>query len=95
MACAVLLLPSAALASAQLALDRGCLNCHGDPPRRGAASLDTIARRLAPYRGQAEMVDRLAARLRDGTLGGRVVAHQRLGAEEAQRLMQWLMDGAP
>jgi cytochrome c len=84
-----------AQASAQLALDKGCLSCHGAPPRRNTPSLDQLATDYARYRGQPEAVRRLAAKLRAGSLFGHIAAHERLSEEECEKLVQWLIDGAP
>lgn len=81
-------------ASPQLALDKGCYNCHGRSSGRNAPSLDRLAADYARYRGQAQAAARLAERLRQGSLLGHIAAHERLSADEAQSLMQWLIDGA-
>ena len=38
---------------------------------------------------------KLADKLREGSLFGHIAAHERLSAEDAERLVQWLVDGAP
>lgn len=81
-------------ASPQLALDKGCYNCHGRSAGRNAPSLAQLAADYARYRGQPQAAARLAEKLRQGSLLGHIAAHERLSADEAQRLMQWLIDGA-
>ena len=50
-----------AWANAQLALEKGCLGCHGEPPRRSAPSLSELAAGYARYRGQDDAPRQLAA----------------------------------
>lgn len=90
----VLLQPSSALASAELALARGCFNCHDTAARRNIPSLDQLATRYARYQGQPTAARRLADKLREGTLLGHIAAHERLSPEEAEVLMRWLIEGA-
>lgn len=95
----LLLLALAALvpfaqASSQLALDKGCYSCHGEPPRRGAPGFAELAERYARYRGQAEAPQRLADKLRAGSLFGHIAAHERVSDEECVALMRWIIDGA-
>ena len=86
-------LPLAAQASMSLALDKGCLNCHGTPPRGKAPTLDELTARYASARGNEAAITRLAADLREHDLFGGVPAHERLSAEEAERFVRWLVDG--
>jgi cytochrome c len=81
-------------ASAQLALDKGCYSCHGEPPRRSAPSIAQLAADYARYRGQAEAPRKLADKLREGGLFAHIVAHERLSPAECETLMRWLIDGA-
>lgn len=85
---------SSAQASAQLALDKGCFNCHGEPPRRNAPSLAQLAADYARYRGQADAPGKLTDKLRKGGLFGHIAAHERLSREECETLMRWIIDGA-
>lgn len=89
--------PAAGVAgtAAELAADRGCLACHGTPPRRATPSLEQLAQGYVKYRGQADAAQRLATRLREGSLFGHIAAHERLSQAECEELMQWLIDGAP
>ena len=80
---------------AQLAADHGCYNCHGTPPLRNVPPLKEIAARYAKYRNQPGAAARLAADLRKGSLFSHIAAHERLSPQDCERLMQWLIDGAP
>lgn len=96
MGCLLLLLAyaPATLASAQLALDKGCFSCHGEPPRRSAPSMNQLAGDYARYRGQVDAPRRLADKLREGGLFGHIAAHERLSREESEALMRWIIEGA-
>ena len=89
-----LLAPLSVLADMNLALDKGCFNCHGTPPRRGSPSFEQLAADYSKYRGQPEALPRLTARLHEGSLLGHIAAHERLRADEAAVLIQWIVDGA-
>lgn len=92
--CLALLPALTAQASSQLALDKGCYSCHGEPPRRGIPSMAELAADYARYRGQADAPRRLADQLRAGTRFGHIAAHERLSPQECEALMRWLIDGA-
>jgi len=82
------------LADGQLAVDKGCYNCHGTPPRGKAPTFPRLAADYARQRNDPAAQARLADRLRDGSIFGHVDAHERLTPEEARRLVRWLADGA-
>ena len=82
-----------AMASMNLALDKGCLSCHGTPPRGKAPTFAQLAQTYAKYRGQEDQMLRLAERLREHHLFGGVPAHERLSTEEAGCFVRWLVDG--
>ena len=93
-------MPAAAQSPAdarQLAADQGCYNCHGEPPRRNVPSFREITVRYASYRGHmdAAALRELTDRLHHGSLFSHVAAHERLTEEQAQRLVRWLVEGAP
>jgi cytochrome c len=93
----LLILLAAALpaqASSQLALDKGCYSCHGEPPRRNAPSMAQLAADYARYRGQADAPRQLADKLRAGGLFAHIAAHERLSPEDCETLMRWIIDGA-
>jgi len=83
-----------AQASSQLALDKGCYSCHGEPPRRATPGMAQLAADYARYRGQADAPRRLADKLREGGLFAHIAAHERLSPEECETLMRWIIDGA-
>lgn len=83
-----------ARASAQLALDKGCFACHGEPPRKNAPTFDQLAKDFARYQGQAEQELKLADKLREGHIFGGVQAHENLSAENARALVHWIVQGA-
>jgi cytochrome c551/c552 len=86
-------LPLAAQASMNLALEKGCLGCHGTPPRGKAPTMTELATRYAAAQGDENEIARLTAHLREHHLFGGVAAHERLSAEEAGRFVRWLVDG--
>ena len=83
----------AAQASANLALEQGCLNCHGQPPRGKAPTVQQLAERYAPLRSQDEGIRRAAEELRQQPLFGGIAAHEHLSPENAERLLRWLAEG--
>lgn len=93
LALAACVLPGAAAASMNLALDKGCLSCHGTPPRGKAPTIADLAARMASARGNEAETAKLSERLREHHLFGGVPAHERLSAEEADRFVRWLVDG--
>lgn len=86
-------LPMTAQASMNLALDKGCLGCHGTPPRGKAPTMAELATRYASAKGNEAEIEKLSAHLREHHLFGGVPAHERLSADEAERFVRWLVDG--
>ena len=82
-----------ARASMNLALDKGCLSCHGTPPRGKAPTIALLADRYVPLKGQEDQIAGKIGHLREHHLFGGVPAHERLSAEEAERFVRWLVDG--
>ena len=82
-----------AQADMRFAMDKGCLTCHGNPPRGQAPTMATLAQAYARFRGQESDILRLASHLREHHLFGGVQAHERLSADEAERFVRWLVDG--
>ncbi|RYF17724.1 MAG: c-type cytochrome [Comamonadaceae bacterium] len=82
-------------AGAQLAADRGCYNCHADPPRRNVPSFRELAGRYAAWRGQLDAAaeQHLVDRLHHGSLLSHIAAHERLQEDEARALVRWLVEG--
>jgi len=83
-----------ASANAQLALEKGCYGCHGEPPRRSASTFAQLAADYARYRGQLDAPRKLADKLREGSLFGHIAAHERISPSECEMLMRWIIDGA-
>jgi cytochrome c len=90
----VLAAASAAQASAQTALDMGCYNCHGTPPRKNAPTFAELARRYGEHRDDPVKQQQLADKLRAGTIFSHINAHERISPETAAALVRWLCDGA-
>lgn len=90
---APLLLLATASASSQLALDKGCYTCHGNPPRKNAPTFAELASRYAKHRGNASAENALVEKLRQGIFLGHIDAHERLSQEDAQRLVRWIIEG--
>ncbi|MDO9165292.1 MAG: hypothetical protein Q7U13_04225 [Rhodoferax sp.] len=94
-ACGLSLLPASnAQASAQLALDKGCYSCHGNPPKKNAPTFEQLAASYAQYQGQSDAAVRLASKLHEGYVFGGINAHERLTQESALALVRWIIDGA-
>ncbi|TCS98330.1 hypothetical protein EDC36_10586 [Tepidimonas ignava] len=85
-------LPGGVRADAAMAVDKGCLNCHGDPPRGKAPTLATLAQRYAPL--SADELARKAERLCEHRLLGGIAAHEKLTPEESLQLVRWIAAGA-
>lgn len=88
--------PSVAAAltpAAQMAADKGCYNCHGEPPRRNVRAFTEIAKAYRAYASQPAAVAQAVERLHHGSLFSHVAAHERLSDEEAAALVHWLVDG--
>lgn len=83
----------AAQSDQSLAMDKGCYNCHGQPPRKKAPTIAALAQRLGELRTQPDAAHRLADKLRQGSFLGHIDAHERLSHEEAERLVRWLING--
>lgn len=86
---------SGAPGGAQLAADKGCYNCHGDPPKKKAPTFAALSKDYAQYRGQPEQETALAEKLRTGSFFGHIDAHERLSADTAQALVRWIISGSP
>ena len=92
--CTILLAAApAARASAHLALEKGCMSCHGEPPRGKAPSFANIARGYAKHRGQEDQIKRLALELCRQHMFGGVAAHERMSPAQAEVFVRWLVDG--
>jgi len=85
------LLCAPAGASWNLALDKDCLACHGNPPRGDAPTIERLAKRSEGLRGNEEKIRQEAQKLR---ARHDAVAHEQLSQADAERLVRWLADGA-
>jgi cytochrome c len=92
-------LPPAARAAesgAQLATDKGCVNCHSNlAPKKKAPTFKRLAADYAALRDRPEALRERAEKLRSGSIFGHIDAHERLSTDEAAQLVRWLADGAP
>ena len=86
---------AAAEGGAQLAADRGCYNCHGEPARRNVPSFRELVARYAVYAGRPDPAteQKLVDRMHHGSLFAHVAAHERLSEEDARALIRWLVEG--
>ena len=75
----------AAQASAQTALDMGCYNCHGHPPRKNVPTFAELARRYSAYRNGAAKQQQPADQLRERTMFSHINAHERISPETPPR----------
>lgn len=81
-------------ASAQLATQYGCVNCHGAYPRGESPSFEKLATKMGKYKGDEAALAQKVAKYRTGEALEHVDAHERLSAEAATTLLRWLADGA-
>jgi len=86
--------PMAAQASAALAVEHGCINCHGLYLRDEAPNFERTSSRLAKYKGDAVAEQKFVESFRTGQMFGHIDAHERLSAESAKALIHWLVEGA-
>ncbi len=80
-------------AARQLAVDRGCHNCHAEPSRRNVRSFADIAKAYERLRGKPGAEQAARDRMHHGGLLSHVAAHERLSEEEATLLVHWLFAG--
>lgn len=90
----LLALPATTHASTQLAMDKGCMNCHGNPIRQHVPNFEHLASHSAKYRDQPGADQKLADKLREHELFGNVTAHETLTPEAALALARWIIGGA-
>jgi len=82
------------MANGQLALDKGCMTCHGTPPKKNTPSFQALAVQFAPYKNQPGADQKLADKLREHHVFGSIRAHETLTPESALALVRWIIDGA-
>ena len=85
--------PVAANASAQLAVEHGCYNCHGANLRDEAPSMERLAKKLGKYKGDPAAQQKFVDKYRAGEMFGHIDAHERLSLESATALVRWLAEG--
>ena len=83
-----------AQASEQLAIDKGCYNCHGANLRGDAPAFDRLSSRLSRLKGDAAAEQKFVDEYRAGELFQHIAPHERLTPESARALIHWLVDGA-
>jgi cytochrome c len=94
LAVANLLLPLAAQANSQLAVDKGCYACHGADRRADAPTFEQLSRRLGRLKGDATGEQKFVEKYGRGEMFEHIAAHERLSQESAQLLIHWLVEGA-
>lgn len=87
-AAAALPIPALAAADASLAIQMGCLNCHGTPPRGDAPSFERMQQRAA--QGQRDPEALATHWLEEMRAIPGIVAHRQVTDETARALGQWL-----
>lgn len=85
--------PATAQTASQMAADRGCYNCHGEPPRRNVRSFAQIAASYVRLRGNTDAEKDAVERMHHGSLFNHIAAHERLSDEDAAALVHWLFQG--
>jgi len=80
-------------ASMQMAVDYGCLNCHGAYPRGEAPSFERLADKLVKYKGDDAALAAKVASYRAGEPMEHIEAHERISLDAATRLLRWLAEG--
>lgn len=83
-----------ACASANLATEHGCINCHGNTARGEAPSFERLAGKLAKFKGDEAALATFVVKYRQGQAFEHVDAHERLSPEAATALLRWLSEGA-
>ncbi len=83
-----------AWASSQLAVEQGCISCHGSPPRGNAPTFSQLAAKYARYRDVSGAEVKLADKLRKAPMFGGISAHKRVSEENARALILWIIQGA-
>jgi cytochrome c len=72
----------------------GCYNCHGNPPKKKAPTFAQLATDYAKARDDDRALQKLADKLRDGSILSHIDAHERLSPEAALQLVRWISEGA-
>lgn len=85
--------PMAVQASAQLALDKGCTNCHGATLRGEAPGFERLSAKLQKLRGDAAAEQKWVEKFLAGEPLEHIAAHEQLTPESARALVRWLAEG--
>jgi len=85
--------PLAAQASSQLALDKGCYNCHGATLRGDAPGFDRLSSKVSKYQGDLAAEQKFVDKYLAGEMFEHIDAHERLTPESAKALLHWLVEG--
>lgn len=85
--------PLAAQTARQMAADRGCHNCHGEPGRSNVRTFAQLAAAYAPLRSQPDAQQKALERMHHGSMFSHIAAHERLSEEDAAALVRWLFEG--
>lgn len=87
-------LAPSAQASSLLALDKGCMSCHGNTPQKKAPTFAQLATAYGKYKDQPGADVRLADELRAQHVFGGIRAHETLTPDSALTLVRWIIQGA-
>jgi len=82
-----------AQASAPLATEYGCVNCHGVNPRGEAPSFELLAAKMTKYQGDEAGLSEKVVKYRTGEPLEHIDAHERISAATATVLLRWLAEG--
>lgn len=86
----LLSLPAVAVDGRQLAVDHGCMNCHG-PAAKSAPSLQALAAKLQRKGDDPEALQHLLKEMREGKA---IQGHQGVSDESALAILAWMAQGA-
>lgn len=86
--------PLTAQSSPQLAIDKGCYNCHGSYLRGDAPSIERLSIKLSKYKGDQVAEQKFVAKYLTGEMFQHIDAHERLTTESAKVLIHWLVESA-
>lgn len=81
------------LPGASLAVEKGCLNCHGNPPRGDAPSFRRLQQRAAGREGEQDAIARhwIDEMRASGSGWSAIVGHRQLSDASARALADWLV----
>jgi len=86
--------PLAVQASPQLAVEKGCYNCHGPYLRGDAPSFEKLSSRLSKLKGDQAAEQKFVDKYLAGEMFQHIDVHERLSRESAKTLIHWLVEGA-